>query len=305
MARVSVIIPTYNRADLIERSIESVLAQTYQDVEIIVVDDGSTDDTRQVVTSYGDRVGYIFQQRAGASAARNLGVLNSSGEYLMFLDSDDTIEATAIEKLARALDENPDCGGAYCGWRTIDDGIPTIVSSLDWPSGEVFVQICTQHLCLVHSVLVRRKCLAESGLFDPELPHYEDIDFWARVAARCKFVFVPEHLANYHRGHGSLSAQPAGLGRSKDHVIDKLSAYRRTGRLNRKEWRAVRRRICVNYSSNCATIARHALDNGQYRRALAYSALALAYRPDTIRRRGTLFPLLKALWLTLTRPFAR
>ena len=78
MPLVSVIIPTHNRAQLISRSIRSVLAQTYQDIEIIVVDDGSTDDTRQVVTSYGDRVSYIFRQRAGASAARNTKSINSS-----------------------------------------------------------------------------------------------------------------------------------------------------------------------------------------------------------------------------------
>jgi glycosyltransferase involved in cell wall biosynthesis len=305
MPLVSVIIPTHNRAQLISRSTRSVLAQTYQDIEIIVVDDGSTDDTRQVVTSYGDRVSYIFQQRAGASAARNLGVLNSSGEYLMFLDSDDTIQATAIMKLARALDENPDCGAAFCGWNTVNERRSEVVgSSLDRPSGDVFVQMCTQHLCIGHSALVRRECLAKSGLFDPELPQYEDIDFWVRVAAHCRFKFVPEHLVNYHQGHTSSSGEPGRLAWSRDLILSKLSAYRKNGRLGPREWRAVYRRIRENYSNNCAIIAQRALDNGQYRRALAYSVLALAYRPNTIRRRGRLLPLLKALWFTLTRPFA-
>lgn len=306
MARVSVVIPTYNRADLIERSIESVLQQTCQDTEIIVVDDGSTDNTRQVVAAYGERVSYIFQQKAGTSAARNLGVLKSSGAYLMFLDSDDTIERTAIEKLAGALDEHADSGAAFCGWNVIDEKRSDVAgSSLDRPSGDVFVPMCTEHLCIGHSAIVRRGCVAKSGLFDVDLPQYEDIDFWTRVAANCRFVFVPERLVNYHRGHASSSGDPSRLRWSRDLILSKLRVYRKNGRLNATQWRGVRRRINENYSNNCAIVAQHALEAGKYRVALRYSVLAIAYRPESIRRRGRLFPLLKALWLTITRPFAR
>jgi glycosyltransferase involved in cell wall biosynthesis len=111
MAKVSVIIPAYNQAPYLSKSIQSVLDQTCQDFEIVVVDDGSTDDTAAVVQSFhDDRIHYIYQENRGLSAARNTGIDNSTAEYITYLDSDDLFLPMKIELLGGVLDQDPDIG---------------------------------------------------------------------------------------------------------------------------------------------------------------------------------------------------
>ena len=112
---VSVIIPTYNHGCFISDAIESVLAQTYRDVEIIVVDDGSTDGTEQIVAQFGNRVRYIWQENRGLSAARNTGIAHAKGRLINFLDADDWHAAEFLEQLITRLDANPTLDGIACG----------------------------------------------------------------------------------------------------------------------------------------------------------------------------------------------
>ena len=122
MARVSVIIPTYNRAVFIADAIQSVLTQTYSDFEIIIVDDGSTDNTREVVGGFNDsRIKYIYQENQWAAAARNNGIRASNGEYLSFLDSDDILMENALKKGIQILDEHPEVAFCYTQNYTINE----------------------------------------------------------------------------------------------------------------------------------------------------------------------------------------
>jgi glycosyltransferase involved in cell wall biosynthesis len=131
MAKVSVIIPTYNRAHVICRAIDSVLAQTYPDYEIIVVDDGSTDQTAHVLSFYTDRIRYIYQANGGVSKAReNTGIKAAAGEYICFLDSDDAFLPNKLELQVGYLDNHPEIDVVLGGWQIIDDA-----------SGEIEMQI--------------------------------------------------------------------------------------------------------------------------------------------------------------------
>lgn len=242
--KVSVIIPTYNRANLLPESVGSVLSQDYDSLEVLVVDDGSTDDTEEVAGGFGDRVRYLWQEKSGVSAARNLGILHARGEYLIFLDSDDVLLPGAVTKLAQALDGNPECGAAYCGWIETDGpGSVYKRSPLTRPSGWVFVEMCTEYISVVHSIMIRRDCVARAGMFDTRLSRFEDMDFNIRIAAHYRWVFVPEHLVEYRRWRTSAISTDSGLREAQILYMEKMTAFLRSGKLTRLQWLAIRKHI--------------------------------------------------------------
>jgi hypothetical protein len=195
MPKVSVIIPTYNRANMVGKAIESVFKQTYPDWELLVVDDGSQDDTRRVITAYPDPpVRYIFQDNGGTSKARNTGVKASTGEYIAFLDSDDLFLPDKLGLQVAALDRNPHIGLVASGWTEVDTEQAPLrdlnpwrltpnLSLNDWLNG------CP---VIVPAVLVRRSWLIQVGLFDDHLRYVEDWDLWLRLAyAGCSMSWEP------------------------------------------------------------------------------------------------------------------
>jgi len=201
---VSVIIPTYNRAHLVGRAIRSVLNQTYQDFEIIVVDDGSTDNTEEVVKGFNDgRIRYIrHDKNKGGAAARNTGIKVARGEYIAFLDSDDEWLARKLEK-QMALFETSDSrvGVIYCRWYVVDDDAGFVKQDKDQA-------LCRGHIwhtllegsCAIFTPLaiVRRECFENCGGFDESLPSYQDLDLWLRIAQYYHFDFVNEPLVVMH-----------------------------------------------------------------------------------------------------------
>lgn len=297
MSRVSVIIPSYNRARTLPETIGSVLAQTHRDFEVIVVDDESTDDTADVVAAIGG-VSYERIVHGGVCAARNRGIEASSGSYLLFLDSDDILYDTALEELARVLDRYPNCGAAYCGF-VITDG-PNVVrskSALDRPSGDVFRRMCMEHLCIVHSVMVRREIIDISGGFDERLRQFEDLDFWIRVSAATQFVFVPKHLVEYRRWTTGGSELGDYYVLAGEIVIGNLSHYHRTGRLNKAEWDAVLHRFRGHHRDVYTALAFKSYWAGDWRAAYAYALKGFSHDPKSILNRG--------VWALLARSALR
>jgi len=187
MPRVSVIIPTYNRARVVSKAIDSVLAQTYRDFEVIVVDDASTDDTAQVLARYGDRIRVIRRQtNGGPGAARNDGIKASEGEFIAFLDSDDLYLPCRLRISVEALDAAPDYGGAYANMlKVAPDG--ALLTS--WLS-EV-----AQEALNTNTATIRRHCFDEVGLFDESLHRFEDVHMWLRLTHRYPFLCIPETVA--------------------------------------------------------------------------------------------------------------
>ncbi len=193
MPTISVIIPTFNRCGLLKEAVESVRRQTLEDLEIIVVDDGSTDDTASMVAGIGDaRVKYFYKPNGGPASARNVGLRNAAGEYVAFLDSDDLWTPEYLALLVGALERNSDYGAAYT----------TLVQV--YPDGRVIKNHRARHCvsgritealwkkCFVWppATVMRRDVLA-NHFFDEILPICEDADFFLRLSLRAKFLYVP------------------------------------------------------------------------------------------------------------------
>ena len=206
MRTVSVIIPTYNYGRFIGEAIESVLAQTCPIAEIIVVDDGSTDGTEDVVRRFGDKIRYIKQPNAGVCAARNKGIEISSGELIGFLDADDSWLPEKVEKQVAKFAEDAGFGLVHCGMREFEGETgETIMLHLDGQEGWVANDLVLFENATVYvngsMWIVKRDVLDDVGGFDTRLKNGEDWEFCLRVARKYKVGFVAETLVNY-RNHG-------------------------------------------------------------------------------------------------------
>lgn len=206
MELVSAIITTHNRAFLLERAIKSVLAQTYQDMECIVVDDASSDNTKEICKMYPVHYVYIpNEDRRGGNYARNLGIKASKGKYCAFLDDDDYWLPEKIEKQVRLIEEKG-CELVFCG-RTMEYVEPLGIKYVDrLPNPEfcgdvhkkILMDICTTTTCMI----VERKALYEVGLFDEDLMFWQEYELTIRLAQRSPFYYVNEPLCVYRVDKG-------------------------------------------------------------------------------------------------------
>ena len=204
---VAVVIPAYNAGLYLPRAIDSVLAQTYRDYQIFVIDDGSTDDTPNVLDAYAGRIVSVRQPHAGAAAARNRGIRLSNNPYVAFLDADDEWLPTKLEQQIAVLKQDPDFGMVYSDCSTDGTGPfsgPHFARVGVPPSGRVFQQLLQG--CTVHTptVLARRGCLECVGPFDQSLRVGEDYNMWLRIAASSDIAVVSDVLAIRHITPGSL-----------------------------------------------------------------------------------------------------
>jgi glycosyltransferase involved in cell wall biosynthesis len=205
MPKVSVIIPTYNRAHLLERAIRSVLNQTFQDFELIVVDDASTDETDRLINNLGHQIRYIrHDKNRGASAARNTGIKHSSGDYIAFLDSDDEWLPEKLEKQIKVFENRPDkLGLVYVGY---SDEIKPDEPIIPQYRGDIlYYLLINNYVGSTTSPLVRKICFERVGFFDESLPALNDWDMWIRIAQHYEFEFIPEVLARFHLQLDSIS----------------------------------------------------------------------------------------------------
>jgi glycosyltransferase involved in cell wall biosynthesis len=199
--QVSVIIPTYNRALFVGEAIQSVLGQTFSDFELIIVDDGSTDDTETVVAQFNDlRIRYIRHDNMGISGARNTGIRNARGQYIAFLDSDDLWLPQLLEVEVPILDQNPDVGVICAKAQGIDSA-----GSLTFESRGYFQKYPNQTLksmlygdfTCIQTNLARRQCFERAGLFDESLVGRVDWDMFLRLAQHYSFAHVDRVLAHF------------------------------------------------------------------------------------------------------------
>ena len=204
--RITVVIPAYNAADFIAETVESVLAQTVP-VEIIVVDDGSKDETAAVVEGLGSGVRLIRQPNGGVSSARNHGLREASGEYICFFDADDWMAPTNLERKIHFLDENPDFVLAHALVEVTDEALnPTgeIMSGVHGESGAALVRLIPPAIPLPSNVVTRRAAVEALGGFDEELSTSADFDMWLRLSAEGKAGRIDEPLVLYRRHPGAM-----------------------------------------------------------------------------------------------------
>lgn len=208
---VSIIIPTYNRASFLREAVDSALSQTYPNLEVIVVDDGSTDETGAVLSEYAGQVHAVYQGNRGLPAARNVGVEASQGQFLVFLDSDDLLLPTKIQSQVEYLVTRPDIGVVYGdGYIMNEDGLadslePYMAASHP-VSDDAFVRsLLLQNQLVVHAALVRRAVLPDKQVFDESLTRFEDWDLWLRMCLTgVKFAYRDEKTVVYRRHSGNF-----------------------------------------------------------------------------------------------------
>ena len=198
----SVVIPVYNRRELIERAIGSVLLQTVAPREIIVVDDGSEDGTSDFVRSQFPRVKVLTQQRSGVSAARNFGVVESQGEWIAFLDSDDEWLPAKIQMQEQWLQNNPEIRVCHCDETWIRKGVRINPKNRHKKHGGWIFHHCLP-LCVISpsAVVIHRDVFKEVGTFDETLPVCEDYDLWLRMTHRFEVGYIDQPLLKKYGGH--------------------------------------------------------------------------------------------------------
>ncbi len=194
---VSVIIPTFNRRDYITIAIDSVLAQTFKGYEIVVVDDGSSDDTKEVLKPYQEAIRYFYQENRGISGARNRGIRESRGEYIALLDSDDYWLPEKLERQVDRIREEPECGMVATRCSSIAPDGTFRKKNRPGKSGWILNDIFKANFIRTSSALITRKCFDTVGLFDESLPEGEEYDLWLRIAKQFPIAFINQPLTVY------------------------------------------------------------------------------------------------------------
>jgi glycosyltransferase involved in cell wall biosynthesis len=273
---VSVVIPTFNYGRFVCHAVDSVLRQTVAPHEVIVVDDGSTDDTARALRSYGDAINLIRQVNRGVAAARNHGAREASGEVLAFLDADDEWHDTKLERQLSRLCADPDLGLVHCGVEEID-GVGHILRdrSCDglegWVASDLLLLERPVILCAPSGVILTRDLFWQLEGFDERLSTSADWDFCVRAALKRRVAFVPEPLVRYRLHDRNMHHAIAAM----EH--DMILAFSRAfGRDDRTQLLPLRRRAYANLHM---MLAGSYWSNGEPTRAIRHVWKSLYRRP--------------------------
>jgi len=272
--KVSVIIPNYNYARYVGGAIESVLTQAYTNIEIIVVDDGSTDASKDVLFNYGDSIKVISQQNRGVSAARNNGAAASSGEFVAFLDADDEWLPEKIEKQVARFRDDPSLGLVHVGVDEIDETGNSLRHRLEGASGDATRELlmlgCKGVLGGGSGLMVPRAVFDEIGGFDTRLSTSADWDFFFQVASRYTIAFVPEVLLRYRIHNTNMSANVAVMEHDMTLAFEKAFDDSRDGERNGA------------YGSLYKTLAGSYFRAGQYSAFVRTALKSIGYDPTNL-----------------------
>jgi|Deesub1362A_J573_1020465.scaffolds.fasta_scaffold01189_2 glycosyltransferase involved in cell wall biosynthesis len=294
MPKVSVIIPCYNVEDYIGECLDSVFSQTFQNFEVIIINDGSTDKSeekiRPYLNKYKKKIKYFFQRNRGAYCARNMGIKHASGEYIAFLDADDMLRPESLERRVEEIEADRRVGLVYTdAYLLIDEGESKKIHEktyreffeITFYKGEVTLQILERNFVPTPTVLVRSEVLRKVGLFDETFKRTADYDLWIRISKNgWKFSYVEEPLSYYRVREKSLSQNKEALWEALVNVYRKtLDHYS----LNREE-----KEIAVK------ALARVSVWRGDYRAARYFLFKALKYKPLSFKRHLVFIALLIA-----------
>lgn len=223
MPKVSVIIPTYNSARYLSEAIDSVLAQSFKDFEILVIDDGSTDETQEVLRRYQSRVHCVRQPNSGVAIARNRGIEQSRGHYISFLDADDTWTASKLERQLAALVESKHHRICYSAFTVVRSDLTPIGVTRSRRQGDALEDLLLRGnvVATPSTVMAERALFIAAGGFDPALSQCADWDMWVRLAALSDFLYLDEPLVNYRQHGGNMSRNAPLLERDSIRVLEK------------------------------------------------------------------------------------
>jgi glycosyltransferase involved in cell wall biosynthesis len=233
---VSVIIPTYNRAHTIVRALNSILNQTYHHIEVIIVDDGSTDNTEAVVNNmYDHRINYIkHPSNKGAAAARNTGIQHSRGEYIAFQDSDDEWCPEKLELQMKVFKRSSlETGVVYTGFWWIKENTKTYIPSakIKKKEGDITKIILEGNFITTQATVISAKCFKKVGMFDEGLPRFQDWELWIRISKYYKFMFIDKPLLNVYYQKSSISSDLNARIKARELILKKhFEIFKKAGR---------------------------------------------------------------------------
>jgi glycosyltransferase involved in cell wall biosynthesis len=261
MPKISVVIPTHNRAELLALAIRSALGQTFREIEIIVVDDASSDHTPKVVESFGsDKIRYVRHENCrGPAAARNSGIDQACGEYVAFLDDDDEWFPRKLELQMEVMRKSPSSVGlVYSGYVVVDSQSGKVLGErVPEKRGDLSKEMLVEnHIGGTTCALIRRNCFESVGVFDERLPPFEDYDLWIRLSQQFQFDYVKEALFRYCIHSNNISSNLDARWKAMDMMLQMYGAARSmkkylssgyfslgVGYCNRKEMRTGRRAL--------------------------------------------------------------
>lgn len=227
---ISIITPTYNREKFLSAAIDSVLKQTYKNFELIIVDDGSTDNTQALVASYVEkdpRIKYLQQKNQGQSVARNYALSIASGDFICFLDSDNYWPEEKLEKSIGAFESHPEVDIVYGDCITIDEqGNELHRNNMRRYSGNIAALLLKDNFVSMNTTMTRRKCFDEMGGMSGKRRVADDYDLWLKFSARFRFMYMPEFLAYYRVMENQISTNKKLRFDTNEKIIfDFLAAY--------------------------------------------------------------------------------
>ena len=226
---VSIIMPTYNRAALLPRSISSILNQTFEDFELIIIDDGSTDDTEDVVRGFNDkRIVYIKNNNnLGATTSRNEGIKISKGRFIAFQDSDDEWMPQKLEKQINILNGSaPDLGVVYTGFNRVNGNRREYIPKINviTKEGNIHEELLKGNFIGTPTLLVKKECFDKSGLFDDRIPRLQDWDLALRLSKYFNFAFIAEPMLIAYQTESSISANEILYSKAMEIILSKYSS---------------------------------------------------------------------------------
>lgn len=288
MPKVSIITAAYNHVRFIRQSVESAQGQTYRDFEHIVVDDGSSDGTADILKSFGNRITYIRQENCGAHAAINRGIRMSSGDFIALLDSDDAWLPNKLELQIQAFEQFPEAGLAYSQAHVINsegnlinDGQPIGKPLAD--QRHAFEELLRVNNIPALTAMFRRECIGEVGVFNESFKALSDWDLWIRISVNWPIVFVPEALALYreHENNTWVSMLEKGrVHRERLLLLNRASAALSGSITERNKSREI---INAIIRDTALKTAYGHLYRRQYSEASAYLLFALRRQPMLLK----------------------
>ncbi|QOP46074.1 glycosyltransferase family 2 protein [Sulfurimonas paralvinellae] len=242
---ITVVIPTYNRYAFLRRALESVFSQSYLAKEVIVIDDGSSDETSKIQNDF-PTIKYIYQENSGVSAARNRGINEAGNEWIAFLDSDDTWHKEKLREQANFHKQNPDILMSYTDEVWIRNGKEIKLPKKYCKIGcDAFLENLSYCNIAPSSVLIHKKIFEQIGFFDEDLEVCEDYDLWLRIASKHKIGYIPHKLINKYAGHtDQLSFKHWGMDRWRVGTLEKLLS----GLENRERKEQIKEELIKKYT---------------------------------------------------------